>query len=139
VLFASPDDVTSLQKDVAAQVKALTASIGDCIKAGTIRPSDGAPTDPGIFREWKAMAKRVTLFLNEEPNWVDANTQYDRGLAIQKDLQPWYDRINAAGCKAPTKPAPPAAGPKGEAWGEGWAELVGLALLAFALHEAKGL
>jgi|SRR5271166_2294222 len=133
MLFATPDDVTALQSDVKAQATALSKSLGDCIAAGTIKPRDP------IFQEWKAMTKRVVRFLNEEPSWVDANSQMARGHAIQSDFQPWYDRVTAAGCKAPTKPAPPAADPTAESQWEKYEGLVMIALFVFALHEFKSL
>lgn len=137
MLFASPDDVTNLQTEVKQQGQALTASLRDCIKAGKVSVSTGAASDPTIWRDWKTMTKRMVAFLNIEADWLNAGATYDQGLKLLADLQPWYDRVNAAGCAAPQKPSPPPAPPKGEGWLGDWGMLVALALIVFGLHEGK--
>lgn len=139
MLFATPDDVTAVQADVKAQTKALSTSLGDCIKAGKFSFSKGTANDPNLGRDWKAVLKRAIAFLDEEPGWVDAQSQYERGVRILSDLQPWYDRINSAGCEAPPKPAPPPSKPKGEDWFGDWGAMVALGLVVLVLHEAKTL
>jgi hypothetical protein len=139
VLFASPDDVKNLQTQVEQQTKALTDALRDCIKAGKVSPSSGATGDPTIWRDWKTMAKRVAAYLNAEPDWLNASNLYDQGIAILHDEQPWYARVNAAGCQAPQQPSPPPQTPKWEGWAGDWGTMVALALLVFGLHEAKGL
>jgi hypothetical protein len=133
MLFATPDDVTALQAEVKDQALALSKSLGDCIAAGTIKARDP------IFQEWKVVTKKVVRFLNEEPSWVDANSQMTRGHALQNEFQGWYDRINQAGCKAPTKPAKPADDPTAESQWDKYQGLVMLALAAWIIHDMKGL
>lgn len=139
MLFATPDDVVVTQADVKAQVKAISDALGECVKAGVFSFSKGTESDPSIGRDWKAVLKRTVSYLAEEPSWIDAQTQQERGVRILSELQPWYERVDKAGCHAPPKPAPPANKPKAEEWAGDWAMLVGLAIVAFALHEVKGI
>lgn len=140
MLFATPDDVAAIQKDVAGQTKAISTSLGDCVKSGVFSFSRGTSNDPTMGRDWKTFMRRAVAFLNEDPSWIDAQTQYDRGLALLHELNPgWYDRVNAGKCAAPNKPAAPPDKPKGEDWFGDWGMLVGVFLVAVALHEAKGL
>lgn len=137
MLFAAPSDVESLQTQVKQQGQALTNSLRDCIKAGKVSVSTGAPSDPTIWRDWKTMAKRQIAYLNIEVDWLNASATYDQGIALLNDLQPWYARINAAGCQAPQQPSPPPSPLKGESWLGDWGMLVALALVVFGLHEGK--
>jgi hypothetical protein len=131
-LFSTPDDVTQLQADIESQAKALTDSLSTCIAAGTIT------TRTPVWIQWKALVKRITRFLNEEPSWLDANSQVTRGHAIQRDCQPMYAAITAAGCTAPPAPTPPPPDPADPgSLLTGWGEIVGLALVAWILHEMK--
>lgn len=139
MLFAAPSDVEALQTQVKQQGQALTASLRDCIKAGKVSVSTGAASDPTIWRDWKAMSKRQIAYLNIEVDWLNASGTYDAGIALLNDLQPWYARIDAAGCAAPPKPTVPTGPLKGEGLFSDWTGLVMVALVAFALHEAKGL
>jgi hypothetical protein len=54
------------------------------------------------------MLKRATDYANEPPSWWFAAAQVDAGQALQRDLQPWHARLQAAGCSdVPVAPAPP--------------------------------
>jgi hypothetical protein len=58
--------------------------------------------------EWGDMLKRATDYANESPSWWFAAAQVDAGQAIQRDLQPWHQRLKDAGCDAvPEAPSPP--------------------------------
>jgi hypothetical protein len=131
VIFATPDDVHALQGDLEAQAHDITNALAACIQAGTIT------VRATVFQHWKAMAKRIRRFLNEEPTWIGANSQMERGHAIQRDMQPIYDEVNAAGCKAPAKPSAPAKDPGLGDMLSGYGWLVALALGAMILHEAR--
>src|SRR5271157_5120745 len=133
MLFATPDDVEQVQADVKAQARGLSDAISAGIQAGKL-----IVRDP-LFQAWKAMVKRIARYLAEEPSWVDANTQVERGHAIESDLQPWYDRLAAAGMTPPAKPAPPTHDPTLEDWAGKWGDLLMLGLIVWGLHEARNL
>jgi hypothetical protein len=136
MLFATPDDVAALQTNVKQQVKAISSSISDCAKAGTLAGDDLKK----LVHEWKVTAKRAAAYLAEDPSWIDAQSQYDRGVALVNELQPgWYQRLEALKCEAPPQPSPPPAPLRAESWAEGWTGMVALVLVVVALHEFKGL
>lgn len=136
MLFATPDDVSALQKNVEQQTKAITSAISDCAKAGTVE-GDALKK---LVRDWKVTAKRAAAFLAEEPGWIDAQAQYDRGVAILNELQPgWYTRLADLKCQPPPQPSPPPTPLKAESWAEGWTGVVVLFLAVMALHEVKSL
>jgi len=136
VLFATPDDVTAIQKNVEQQVKAISSAISDCAKSGALAGDDLKK----LVKDWKVTAKRAAAYLAEEPSWIDAQSQYDRGVALVNEIQPrWYTRLEQAKCSAPPQPSPPPAPLKAESWAEGWSGMVVLVIAVLAMHELKGL
>jgi hypothetical protein len=134
MIFATPDDVTALQQEVETQIHDLTAALSACIQAGTVN------VHSQVFKDFKSAGKAARMWLNEEPSWLDANSQLERGHRVQAKLQPIYDELTSAGCKAvPNKPPAPAADPSfgGMLSGYGW--LVGLFLAFMLLHEGRKL
>lgn len=53
-----------------------------------------------------AILRRASDFLEEAPSILDTAAQMDAGQALQRDLQPWYQRIQDKACAVPPAPAP---------------------------------
>jgi len=131
-IFATPDDVTTLQNQLQGYVKDLATCIQDCASSGKSIDS--------TLREFVRISKRVAAFLTLEPTWTQANEQVKQGNALVKQLLPIYAELKSAGCaNVPTPPDLPAPDPDPGSFLSGYGNLVALGLIVFALHEAKGL
>lgn len=104
--FVTCADVEQLQADVKSQADDLSTCIVDNVTSNVIGPTSPIPS------QWASMRKRVDTFLAQDctnvPILSHVAAQMDAGQQLQRDLQPWYDRLTEAGCKnVPTKPTPP--------------------------------
>jgi len=108
VPFVTCSDVEDLQAELKAQGEALTQCVADNVSAGTL-----SPLNP-LLAQWTAMSRRIDTFVAESctniPPFSRAGSQMDEGQQIQRDVQPWYGKLVAAGCKGvPMAPTPPPA------------------------------
>jgi hypothetical protein len=101
-----PDDVASLQSAIRAETIALQAAWTTCRTAGKIADDD---PDRDAFA---ALLRRAADFLARDPSLLDTAAEMDEGQALQRDMAPWYDRIQSKACQAPPQPqhAPAAPG-----------------------------
>lgn len=98
----TPTDVRQLQADIRGAIYPLAIAVGNCVRAGKLAASDGDA--------WIAFATRAEAFLAEDPSWLNTAAQMNAGEQIERDLQPWYAKLRAAGCSdIPPAPTPPPA------------------------------
>jgi hypothetical protein len=128
MLFATPDDVTAQQTAVKGYVTDLATAIQGCTGKNV----------SATVAQFVRVSKRAVRFLNEEPSWLNANSQYARGTAITKDLLPLYAELTAAGCSnVPAAPSLPAPDPDPASMLGGYGMLAGLALVFLISREMK--
>lgn len=68
--------------------------------------------DAGTLAEWDSLNARVGVYLGDDPSTFRAASQMDTGQQLQREMQPWHDRLRSAGCaNVPSAPPqPPSAG-----------------------------
>lgn len=99
--FVTAADVTQLHSALDAQAQGLDAAVSEAIQAGKL---DGSSR---TARDWHLMTGRVAAYLDDPPSTLRAAAQMDAGQQLQRDLHPWYPRLQAAGVQVPPEPAPP--------------------------------
>jgi hypothetical protein len=96
--FTFPSDVDRLKQDVSREAAALDRAVVPCM----------AKLDAATLEQWHDMLDRVNKYVQAPTTTFGSGSAVDAGQAIQRDLQPWYGRLKAAGCSdLPDAPAPP--------------------------------
>jgi hypothetical protein len=84
-----PTDVKALQHSIINDVSALDAVVSPCL----------TKLDEATVSAWHDQKNVALKFAGESTGTLtNAAEQYSRGQLIQKDLQAWYPRLQAAGC-----------------------------------------
>lgn len=81
-------DVRDMQQRVRAARDELGAIVVTC----------GAKLSPAVKEQWTDVDLRAKFYVDEEPAFWTAASQYDRGVAIYAELETWRKRLAAAGC-----------------------------------------
>lgn len=94
-----PTDVKALQHSIVGDVAALDAVVSPCLMK----------LDAATISAWHDQKNVALKFAGETTGTLtNSAEQYSRGQLIQKDLQAWYPRLQAAGCSnVPTPQTPP--------------------------------